>query len=338
MPTRERRPALIERFPYPVRLPQPNFDDTRRSGWLEWFCARLERILVARAAADLIVPRPGVDHRGAAVVGVGHPPQGRLRRADPGCLVAEPGGRGARRRDLDPPLGHSRPRPHRRRRHLCHRRPTLERADQCKRQPSPSRGQLRFPHAVTAPVMPASRARRVLASLVADGEAARWEAITALEPKALEAVRRAHAEVVAEVGPAADGTCMLLDRLDVQALADRMLLGDVDTTSPSPVARLIERCLSPSAFARVDPRRYVTSALRVYATEEIRRAIGDPHVGPKVRAAAAALGTTDVDAVIAYYQARRPADRLGRRRAEAALDILRRATGPPVPFAAPEAS
>jgi hypothetical protein len=195
-----------------------------------------------------------------------------------------------------------------------------------------------IPETVTAPVMPAVRARRVLASLVADGEAARWEAITALEPKALEAVRRAHAEVAAEVGPAADGTCILLDRIDVQALADRMLLGDADATSVPPVARLIQRCLSPSAFARVDPRRYVTSALRVYATEQIRRAIGDPHVGPKVRAAAATLGTTDVDAVIAYYRARRPADRLGRHRAEAALEILRRPTGPPVPFATPEAS
>jgi hypothetical protein len=195
-----------------------------------------------------------------------------------------------------------------------------------------------IPEAVTAPVLPAGRARLVLASLVADGEAARWEIIAALEAKALEAVRRAYAEIATEVGPAADGTYRLLDGLDVQVLADRMLLGDTGSPGLAPVARLIERCLSPNAFARVEPRRYVTSALRVYATEEVRRAIGDPHVGPKVRAAAAALGTTDIDAVIAYYRARRPADRLGRRRAEAALDILRRPTGPPVTFATAEAS
>ncbi len=337
MAPRELRPALIERFPCPVRLPQPNFDDARRSGWLEWFCARLERILVARAAADLVVPR-----RASTIVvlpswvwvthakgGFGVP----IRVAwSPSPVVVVPAGETSTFRWDAVGLGHT------------GGGVTSVTADRRLNAPSmqaaaePIPGAAAIPHAVTAPVMPASRARRVLASLVADGEAARWEAITALEPRALEAVRRAHAEVAAEVGPAADGTCLLLDRLDVQALADRMLLGDVDTTSPSPVARLIERCLSPTAFVRVDPRRYVTSALRVYATEEIRRAIGDPHVGPKVRAAAAALGTTDVDAVIAYYQARRPADRLGRRRAEAALDILRRATGPPVPFAAPEAS
>ena len=337
MATREPRPTPIGKLLEPVRLSPPGVGDGRRSGWLAWFCACLERILVARAAAGLASAQRATTMTVLPSWLWVTPPKGdfalpvRLAWA-PGPVVVMPAGETATFRWEAVGLGHTsagvmsvtadrRPDP-----------PLL-------REPGDAiLAAGAIPAAITALVLPAGRARRMLASLIADGEAARWETITALEPKALEAVRRAHAEIAAEVGPAADGTYRLLDRLDVQVLADRMLLGDTGSPGLAPVVRLIERCLSPGAFARVEPRRYVTSALRVYATEEIRRAIGDPHVGPKVRAAAAALGTTDVDAVIAYYRARRPADRLGRRRAEAALNILRRPTGPPVTFAAAEAS
>ena len=236
--------------------------------------------------------------------------------------------------DHDVPMDRARRRPHRQ---WCHCRHRGRRCDATsRREPQPAAD---IPETVIVPTTaPQRRARRALAALAADGETARWEAMIGLEPN----VRAASGEPTPRSPPRSgrplDGTCRLLDHIDHQALADWMLLGDAGTTDP-PAARPADRTLLPAVDLRQGrPEALHDSALRVYATEAIRRAVGDPHVGPKVRAAAAQLGTTDVDDVLAFYRRRRPGDRLGRRRAEAALDILRRPTGPPVPFAAPEAS
>jgi hypothetical protein len=314
-----------------IRLPDPTAGDALNTGRSTWLCARLSRVIAGQAVAALT---PG--RRSAAVVVLpvwrwaAHPRAARVVPVridwDPSPVVAVTGGATATFRWAELGAGQSRS------------GVTAVTASRGAPPPAEDRDVDDIPESVTVPTMPPSAVKRALAVLAADGEAARWEAMIGLEANTRAALRQAHAEIAAEVGPALDGTCRLLDRIDHQALADWMLLGDAGTTGPPPLARLIRRCCQPAAFANVDPKRYVDSALRVYATEAIRRAVGDPHVGPKVRAAAAHLGTTDVDTVIAYYRARRPADRLGRRRAEAALELMRRPTGPPVPFAALEAS
>ena len=53
----------------------------------------------------------------------------------------------------------------------------------------------------------------------------------------------------------------------------------------------------------------------------MRRAIGDPHVGPKVRGLARELGTTDVDTIVAAYRRRWPGDHLAADRAGQALSV-----------------
>ena len=314
-----------------IMLPEPTAGDARYTGPSAWLCGRLSRVIAGQAAAAVTT-----DRRSAAVVVLpvwrwAARPQAAsvipVRLSwEPSPVVVVTSGATATFRWTELGAGHTRS------------GVTAVTASRGAPPPAENRTVADIPDRVIAPTTSPSSVKRALAALAADGESARWEAMIGLEPNVRAAMRRAHAEIAAEVGPALDGTCRLLDHIDHQALADWMLLGDASSQNLPPLARLIARCCQPSTFVKVDPKRYIDSALRVYATEAIRRAVGDPHVGPKVRAAAAQLGTTNVDDVLAFYRRRRPSDRLGRRRAEAALDILRRPTGPPVPFAAPEAS
>jgi hypothetical protein len=314
-----------------IVLPEPTAGDARHPGRSAWLCGRLSRVIAGQAAAAVTAGRCS-----AAVVvlptwrWVAHPLTARVVPVrlhwEPSPVVVVTSGATATFHWTELGAGHT------------GSGVTAITASRGAPPPAENRSGVDIPESVTVPTLPPSGVKRALAALAADGETARWEAMIGLEPNVRTALRRAHAEIAAEVGPALDGTCRLVDHIDHQALADWMLLGDASSQHLPPLARLIARCCQPTTFVKVDPKRYVDSALRVYATEAIRRALGDPHVGPKVRAAAAQLGTTNVDDVLAFYRRRRPGDRLGRCRAEAALSILRRPTGPPVPFAAPEAS
>lgn len=198
---------------------------------------------------------------------------------------------------------------------------------------------------------------QVLAGLVENGRAARWKFITWLEPILGSYLRKAHAGIRTEIAesrtpaahrgtirPAANpadypgkakpkgsraGTAPaagpaafappLVDDVKLDQLRDHMLFGDGD--SPSAADRLLALCTAPTTFTKVDPLRYVTAALRRDSATTLRRAIGDPHVGRKVRSLARELGTTDVTTVVAEYRRRWPADHVAPDRAEQALSV-----------------
>lgn len=151
------------------------------------------------------------------------------------------------------------------------------------------------------------------------GSTARWETLLWLEPYVERALRLAHASVSTELSSQWGDRRVLLDDTKLKTIADQMLLGD--DRHPGKVSQLLERCLAPTTFRRVEPVKYIKESLRRDANAEIRRAIGDPRVGSRVRKVAQDLGTDDLDQIVEEFRRRYPYDRLARSRAEAALSV-----------------
>lgn len=158
-----------------------------------------------------------------------------------------------------------------------------------------------------------------LEELVATGKQARWNAITYLETHVADSLRRAHHSVTMELAATAGEFTVVVDDTKLETIADHMLLGD--EAHPGKVSQLLDRCLAPRTFENVEPLKYIKQTLRRDANTEIRRAIGDPHIGPKVRRVAADLGTRDLDTIIAAYRVRYPQDRLSSTRAAEAMNV-----------------
>lgn len=167
----------------------------------------------------------------------------------------------------------------------------------------------------------AGNAAAALAHLVERGRAARWELLLWLQPTVSSALLRAHSSIRAEMGDPRSGSLgpPLVDQVKLDQLRDQMLFGD--DTHISAAERLLTLCTAPATFHRVDPLRYLTTAIRRDATTALRRAIGDPHIGPKVRGLARELGTTHVATIVDEYRRRWPSDHLAADRAEQALSV-----------------
>ncbi len=178
-----------------------------------------------------------------------------------------------------------------------------------------------FPTAGEVGVPPLTRRQLTdqLRALAADGDRARWDALMSLEHYVGRAVRSAVVSVSYDVsGAEPDQTpAWVLDETGSQAVADRMLLGADGT--PGRVTFLLERCLSPSAFVRVDPLKYVVTDLHRAAEAEVRKTIGDPHIGRKVRAIHRTMPSASLADVIDAYRAKHPGDHLSTVRAARAL-------------------
>jgi len=170
---------------------------------------------------------------------------------------------------------------------------------------------------VTVGVGTGRRAGTELSRLVEVGVSARWELIGMFEPLLVRALNRAHTRVAAELRPSGG---RVLSVLEIEALRDKMLLGEDDDSGH--VGRLLERCLAPRAFEAVDPLRYVARDLARGAEEAVRRMVGDPKIGSKIRRVHAELGDDDIPALIAAYTSRYPGDRLGRSRAQEAIRLV----------------
>lgn len=156
-----------------------------------------------------------------------------------------------------------------------------------------------------------------LTHLVQTGEASRWELLGDLESKYVtKEMTAAAGRVVAEITDGASGG---LDPVIIETLVARFVYGDPGQENAAPLARLITHALTPSQFTRVDPGRWLTVALRRDAERFIRRYLGDPGVGPKVRRVARETGHSSLDKLVAAYQELHPSDRVAHRRATAAL-------------------
>ena len=165
--------------------------------------------------------------------------------------------------------------------------------------------------------------------LGADGSAAMWEARQILEAHAGWMLQNRHSAVSGEIF---DGlrSRPLLDAIDLEVVRNELLLGDPERRISPAYDRIIERCLLADAFSRVDPERRVMASLRSVAETAIRRRIGDPHLGRKVRRLLAAEQFDGVDGLIARYRELWPRDSVGVRRIEAAVSV--RQSVLPTPF------
>lgn len=185
--------------------------------------------------------------------------------------------------------------------------------DQVEEQPSG------MPTSVAVPVISRMELVAELTRLAAAGHSARWEALEYLEPYITRALTLAQSSVAHEMSQTWGAYQAVVDATKLEAIRDQMLLGD--ESHPGKVSQLLDRCLKPETFKKVEPLKYIKESLRRDANTEIRRAIGDPHIGAKIRRVARELSTRDVDTIVDEYRERYPKDRLSRDRAVAALSV-----------------
>lgn len=163
-----------------------------------------------------------------------------------------------------------------------------------------------------------------LRRLVDAGVTARWELIRDIEPKLEQNLHVAHSAVSHEIGQTSGTVVPMLDLQGLEQVQNLMMFGEVDEDGkekPGSVFRLIELCLTADCFVKVDPLRYMVKHLRRDAETEIRRKIGDPHIGPKVRAVALKHPRAELAVIVDEYRKIYPKDRLSIPRAQAALSV-----------------
>lgn len=181
---------------------------------------------------------------------------------------------------------------------------------------------------LTEPVFTGFVPRRLieasLKSLADAGKTARWEIIRELEPRVLQTIHKAHSAVSHEIGLSTGIVQPMLDETGLEEVLAVMMYGFIDETGrerPGSVFRLLNLCQSPSAFVKVDPLRYIAKHLRRDAESAIRKKLGDPHIGPKIREIARRFPNTDISVVVAQYRKVYPKDRLSHSRAHEALSV-----------------
>lgn len=217
-------------------------------------------------------------------------------------------------------------------------------------RPLPLRLPTEVPKEVPVPIVSKERLAESLAKLEADASLARWELlgeVTVILKRYIQSARSAvlisveHGEIAPPWQSVHDGSASaFLSQTDVEALADDLVFGplwqDKASRGPSRVDRLIDRCLRPSTFQRVDPLRYVTTDLRCAVRQSVRRYIGDPDAGREIRRIANILyiprnrppTDEEISTVIKAYRALHPSDQLGPLRTVNALR-LRTMSAPP---------
>ncbi|WIE81065.1 hypothetical protein [Curtobacterium sp. MCSS17_016] len=173
---------------------------------------------------------------------------------------------------------------------------------------------------VTAEVHPVTGRKhreRVLRSIAKAGLTARWELMSGFEFFTKQRLAAANNIVAAEIAqhkgiPLAG----VVDDITLEELGSQMLFGQGGT---SVIQRMIDVALELHKFDRVDPMHYFTVGIRARAEEAVRRQIGDPKVGPKVRRVFARTQASTLDELIDEYKRLYPKDSLAKKRALAAL-------------------
>lgn len=161
---------------------------------------------------------------------------------------------------------------------------------------------------------------------IADGAAARFELVNALEHHVcdlLEASNRLVArELEGRLGDETEGWAPTLnhgvaDDVALEALATNLLWG-ADTQADSIVLRMVDR----AALTHINNQplgSWFDTNLRARAEEAVRRHIGDPHIGRKIRRFAREQDPASIDELIEMYRRAHPRESVGRDRVIAAL-------------------
>lgn len=167
-------------------------------------------------------------------------------------------------------------------------------------------------------------ARTLLSSLAEDGTESYWELMGIIEEHAKHFAEKAVSSLTLSMASGRDIPPVLGEH-ERSELVSQFALGRSGDTE-SPAIRLIERCLAPSAFERVDPQRMMSMSIRRDVKEAARQRLGDPRTGANIRQVAADLGMnrTDeetVEQVVAEFNRRHETSRVGPRRVRDALSV-----------------
>lgn len=173
-----------------------------------------------------------------------------------------------------------------------------------------------------APVLSAYEATRQLDEFTERGELARWTMLAHLEQFAHECVHQVAASICREITGIEDHetAVRLLDDQQLDLVVTHVLYGSAGPDSR--ILRSLDRCLDPATTRNVDPIRYLTTQIRRDLSDQVRVAIGDPQVGPRVRRVARSLGTgANLEEIISRYNDLHPSDRVSTTRAIRALTV-----------------
>lgn len=169
------------------------------------------------------------------------------------------------------------------------------------------------------PVMTREQMWAHLLRVYDEGVTAEFEFIMGLEKRVSTALARAHSSLAREVADYTGIQAPLLDSTKIEKVRDQMLLG-LDGQNAK-VRQMLNRLIDPITLNKVDPWKYIEVALRRDAKEELRREIGDPRVGAKVREVHKSLGYPDLDHLVSVFREMYPKAHLSHDRARAALDV-----------------
>lgn len=163
-----------------------------------------------------------------------------------------------------------------------------------------------------------------------DGSRALFELVASLEDHVAEALAQANRYVARELegrtGDEAEGWSETfnhgaVDRIALDVLSSELLYGR-DDENESTVIRMAKS----AALTNINNQplgSWWSINVRARAEERIRRHIGDPHIGPKVRRFTAAYlrnhGDASLEELLRQYRAANPRDMAGRDRLVAAL-------------------
>lgn len=159
--------------------------------------------------------------------------------------------------------------------------------------------------------------RAAAGGVVENGNEARWRIVASLETFTRSKLARANSTVAAELGEYHKyAIASVIDDIGLDDLLSQMLYG---SDGSSVISRMVDRGLKPDTFNRVDPMHYFSANIRARAEEAIRRRIGDPKIGPKVRRIFIKSKAKNIDELLVAYRAAYPKDSLAKKRAIAAL-------------------
>jgi len=173
-----------------------------------------------------------------------------------------------------------------------------------------------------SPALSSRDAGRALDQLQEDGELARWQMLTSLEDFAHRQIGSVATSIFREVAdlPETDLAPALLDDQQLEVVVTHGIYGR--SGKDSRILRSLDRCLDPATTRTVDPIRYLTAQVRRDLADQVRVAIGDPHVGSRVRRIARALGTgASLEEIIDRYNQVHSSDRASTTRAIRALTV-----------------
>jgi hypothetical protein len=171
--------------------------------------------------------------------------------------------------------------------------------------------------------LPYRTVEHTLTQLIDRGRLAYWDLLTEMEELLRSALERSRVAISSEITDALDVPYQhVISDTTLDSILNEATYGAEGAGGRSRVMRLLDRCCQPEKFQKVDPQRYITISLREQADASIRKKLGDPHIGPKIRRVVNEHPELRTIAdILDVYQRTYPADHLGVDRLAAAFSF-----------------